>query len=501
MPLLILLTILVSRSTTLFTAMINDEEAFVAFARVLLHGGTPYVDVVDNKPPGLFYWYEIILKLFGDSNVMAVHVVAMVWVALTCLVIYAIGKKIYSREGGYFAALCYAIFTTTYTPPYLDANVSLISALPLVLSFFLLLKWVEDDKMMWLFLSGLFGALAFSVKQQTLLQVPFTLLIFAYLYVAGFKRRLGMLLCGALSYLAGFLLVTFCILGVLYYQGALIPFYDATWKASLSYINLGETYGSYWHRVFLRAGTYLLATSPLWVALICKMFRRTIKPPFAAILWLWFLANIPAVTTGGRFYSHYFIQLLPAACLIGGIQFSEWWGAPMRRNRVLIVVVLSLFTLGWMLPRVFYQPLADRYGFHNLRVEEKIGSYLKEKMSREGRLFVWGVDPSIYVLADRDPASRFLMSDSLVGRSPGIQETQQGAANTDSMIVANDWIALFDDFSRHPPQYVVDCASGNLRDYAKFPINKFPRLHDYISNYYDKETTIEGVDIYRRKDE
>lgn len=500
MPLLILLTILISRSTTLFTSMINDEETFVAFARVMLHGGTPYVAVVDNKPPGLFYWYEIILKLFGDTNILAVHVMAMVWVTLTCLVIYAIGKKIYSREGGYFAALCYAVFTTTYTPPYLDANVSLISALPLVLSFFLLLKWVEDDKMMWLFLSGLFTASAFFIKQQVLLQVPFTFLILAYLYFAGLKTSLKNLFCDAFSYLAGLLLVTVLIFGILYHQGALIPLYTAAWKDSLSYINVGDTYGSYWHRFFLRAGTYFLATSPIWIALIYKLFHRTIKSPYSVFLWLWFLMSIPAVTTGGRFYGHYFIQLLPPVCLIGGIQFSEWWASPKKRNRVLIVAVLSLFTIGWMVPRVFYQTLADRYGFHNLRVEKMIGTYLNEKMSRDGKLFVWGVDPGIYVLADRDPATRLLVSNSLVGRSPGIEETQKGGANTDSMIASQDWISLFEDFNKTPPQYIVDCASGDLRGYAKFPISNYPQLHDYLSSFYTKEVTIEGVDIYRRKD-
>lgn len=500
MPILIILTILISRATTLFTSMINDEETFVTFARVMLHGGTPYVAVVDNKPPGLFYWYEIILKLFGDTNVLAVHIAAMVWVALTCFVICKIGKKVYSQDAGYFAALCYAIFTTTYTPPYLDANVSLISALPLSLSFLYLLKWNEDDKTMWLFVSGLFTASAFLIKQQVLLQVPFTVLIFAYLYFAGFKGSLKKLFCGTLSYVAGLLLVSLFVFGVLYRQGALIPLYEATWKASLSYINLGESYGSYWHRFFMRAGTYFLGTSPIWVALIYKLFHRTIKSPYSVFLWLWLLINIPAVTTGGRFYGHYFIQLLPAACLIGGIQFSEWWNAPGKRNRILIGVVLSVFTIGWMIPRIFYQTLADRYGFHNLRVEKKIGSYLNEKMAPDGKLFVWGVDPGIYVLADRDPATRLLVSNSLVGRSPGIVETQQGSANTDSMIAEQDWITLFEDFTKNPPQYIVDCSSGNLRDYGKFSIRNYPRLHNYISIFYNKEATIEGVDIYRRKD-
>src|SRR3989338_11712450 len=52
-----------------------DESTYMAISEVSSFGGTLYVDAVDRKPPGLFWFFEIIGNLFGPWNIHALHIV------------------------------------------------------------------------------------------------------------------------------------------------------------------------------------------------------------------------------------------------------------------------------------------------------------------------------------------------------------------------------------------------------------------------------------------
>lgn len=152
-----------------------------------------------------------------------------------------------------------------------------------------------------------------------------------------------------------------------------------------------------------------------------------------------------------------------------------------------------------MAPRLWFQEFAEQFNIQNTHVEQKIGNYLKTHSPKDSTLFVWGVDPSIYFFADRAPATRLLWSDGLVGRLPGVVETQTGRQDTSPYINPQNWQQFLDDLNAHPPFYIVDCASGNLRDYGKFPIRHYPLFYKFVTDHYHPETTIDGVTLFRLK--
>ncbi len=506
--LLVAATIIVTRSTTFFTSYIDDEEAFTAIARVMLHGGTPYLSFVDNKPPLLYYWYAFWLWLFGDSNILAIHIVGMFWVGLTSFVLYRIGKLVYDEKAGLFAALCYVIYTTSYIPPYIAVHASLIESLPLALSVWFFTKWYRYNNGRWLFLSGIFCGIAVFIRYQALVQVGFTFLAFGYLYFYKFKSGLRSLLSAIVNFTLGVLVVAILVMLFLHSKDAIIPFYENTWKASFSYMKVGESAAHFWKRLFLHVGTYIPSTMLLWIALVNQMRHRAVKiitgepvdKPYSMLIFIWFVVTIPAVLAGGRFYGHYFIQILLPLCIIGGVQISEWWYRdPRRWVRHAIVISFVICSVGWMCPRIWYQYFADRQGYHNLRTEQKIGAYLNEHMPKGSKLYVWGLEPTLYIFADRDPATRYLWSDWQTGRSSGVEETQKGNLDTSSLVDKKHWAYLMEDLGKNAPLYIVDCSSGDLRDYSKFPIQKYPLIFSYLTANYGKETVIDGVDIYRRR--
>ena len=491
---LVLFTIFITRITTLFTPLIDDEEAFATFARVILHGGLPYVSVVDKHPPLLYYWYALWLRLFGDTNMLAVHIIGMLWVFLTCLVIYRIGKKIYSGRAGLFAALAYAIFTTTYKPSYISISASLIMALPITLSVLFFLK----ERF---FLCGIFCGLAVFTKYQSLVQLPF---IIAAIFYTGIHFKTPSPLMGEgggdgknriaarlAAFIAGTTVVSAAVLGFLYFQGTLSPFYEYTWKAGLSYVSTGQD--GYLRRALVNIGSYVAATAILWVSLFYHV-RAVLKKEAEILMLGWFIFSIPAVFVGGRFYGHYFIQLLPPLCIIAGPWLLRWWDD----RRAVITALLIIFGIGFMIPRIFYRGIADHFGFHSLEVETKIAEYIKGRTEPSDKIFIWGVEPGLYFLAERFPATRFLWSDSLTGRLPGVVEAQRGGMDTGAFVEARDWKLFMDDLLNNKPSYIIDCSSGNLRDYGKFPIHSYPPISEYLAKYYTKETAIDGVDLYRR---
>lgn len=503
---LIILTIFITRSTTLFIPLIDDEETFVVIGRFLLHGGLPYTAIADNKPPLLYYWYTLWLWIFGDTNTTALHLIGMVWVGLTCYFIASIGRRISTARAGYFAALNYAIFTTTFVPSYIALHASLLLALPLTISVWALIRWHDTNRPRWMILSGACCGAAIFFKFQALVQIPFIFWAIGYLYFRKLNRLTHSLLPGLIGYILGVGVVIAAVLGFLHHHHILQAFIDVTWRASMTYMKEGETAGNFWGRFVGHVGGYMAATFPLWIALGVQIARRFSKyisktpynRPMPTWIWGWFLFSIPSVLAGGRYYGHYFIQLLPPLCLIAGVTFDQWWNRG-RKPRVIIATTLTIITIGWMVPRIWFQEFADRFNIQNLRVEQKVGQYLKENSPQDSTLFIWGVDPSIYFFADRNPATRFLWSDGLVGRLPGVIETQTGTQDTSMYINQKNWQQFLSDFNAHPPLYIIDCAAGNLRDYGKFPISNYPIFHKIVQSQYYPETTIDGTILYRRR--
>ncbi|MBN1569533.1 MAG: hypothetical protein JXA73_16940 [Acidobacteria bacterium] len=71
-----------------------DEGSHAAIATALLNGGLPYIDAVDNKPPGIFYVYLVTFFLFGKYNMAAVHMVTFLWTIATAAILGILAKKL-----------------------------------------------------------------------------------------------------------------------------------------------------------------------------------------------------------------------------------------------------------------------------------------------------------------------------------------------------------------------------------------------------------------------
>ncbi|TMF02613.1 MAG: hypothetical protein E6I39_00610 [Chloroflexi bacterium] len=71
----------------------GDEAVYGSIAALMNQGGALYGDGgVDNKPPGIFWTYAATFGLFGTYQMTAVHLIALVVMAATCVLLFLIGR-------------------------------------------------------------------------------------------------------------------------------------------------------------------------------------------------------------------------------------------------------------------------------------------------------------------------------------------------------------------------------------------------------------------------
>lgn len=81
-----------------------DDTFYLLVGERMRHGALLYVDIWDRKPPGIFLIYAAISAIGG---ILAVHLIAALFVWLTALVIAAIARRVAGAQGAFWAALGY----------------------------------------------------------------------------------------------------------------------------------------------------------------------------------------------------------------------------------------------------------------------------------------------------------------------------------------------------------------------------------------------------------
>jgi hypothetical protein len=79
----------------------------------LLHGQLLYRDLRDNKPPGIFHIYALIVKLFG-AVMWSVGVVDILWLLVTCYCIFRFAQRYLGVPAAALAMVFFASWDCTF---------------------------------------------------------------------------------------------------------------------------------------------------------------------------------------------------------------------------------------------------------------------------------------------------------------------------------------------------------------------------------------------------
>lgn len=500
--LLVLLTLFIRLPAIVHTKPIDDEGGYAVIANELLHGQSLYVDIIERKPPLLFWTYVAIFKIFGVYNWPLLHLVATAWILLTMWGLYSIGKELFDRNAGLAAALFYPIAITPSLSQNLAFNGEVMMNLPIVWAYWLAFRQTTSRWRPELIISGVLLCCAFFIKQPAAIAaIPVGVYLLLPSYRA--KRQVNFFH----SFLQASLLTIsyFVTLGmfalILHNQGILDETYY--WIVKDHDLYHGPTDPVFWQLAALNTLGYLAAWNPLVIACCVSLWQccsrgarywQSLRPEYIALLILLALSFI-GVSASGRFYSHYYIQLLPAMTLLGAPAISAiWTGKQTYRSFLLrprvLTGLLVFSTVAFLAINTFY--------LSQYRPENEMVRYLRQHSTPRDKVFFWGRDDNLYAEAERRPASRYIHYYPLTGYLWGSPLKDDPNFDTTDRIHPGAWDTLKAEFAHSPPAFIIDADPSTPA--KKYPPSRFPYLKQLLENDYQEVFACTAGKVYKRKD-
>ena len=463
---------------------IDDAQVYSVVAIEMLHGGRPYIDAIERKPPLLFALYKAILSVGGPYNPYPLQVTALLWTLATMAVVALIARRLFDPATGLTAALLYGLFIAWGDYRNLALNGELLMNLPVALAVAITLGPSSSRFRPELLLAGALVAIAFLLKQPSgIAALPLGLYLLHPAY--RITRRLGWsdaIVQGALLTL-GFISILMLMGFSLWKSGNL---HEAIYWTVLSQeAAFGVRSWIYWDRALSNSALFLLCTLPLVITAILSIREAGRKGGIwqehraeVSALLLLLGASVIGVSANGQFLYHYYLQLiLPLALLAAPMVQAILVGQrsftlPLLRPRVLG---------GWLVLSAVGFLVADTIGLSRNRALSPSALYVRAHSMLDDRIFVWGQGTRLtgmYLDAERRPATRYIASFPLTGHIFGSPVSWDPNFDTSDRIVPGSWENLRQDFERHPPRYIID--TDAVREQPVYMMSKYPFLRDYI---------------------
>ncbi len=354
------------RFWTLFVSVLDkDESIYILGADSLLNSNLPYIEIWDNKPPGIFILFSLTMLILGNS-IVSIRILSIITTTFTSYFLYRIGATIDAKQGekiGLLSGSLYAIFSLHNDGA--AANAEILFA-PFVTGAFLLL--FQDRKLsnIKVFLIGLILGIGMQIKYLVIMDV-LGLVLLGSLFrkekgksqeeegrkesgvrsqeeegkrkenekpvnnFQGLRKEKFSLIFNHLTFslfrffliLGAGLILPAVIIGVIYqFSGYLDEYIYGTLIANSKYVGM---LNFSWSDLLSRLRKQVLGNILLWLYLFWSPIylfvfaRGKLKEERNFIyLFLWFCCTFLAVLLSKRFYNHYFLQLLPPLCLISG---------------------------------------------------------------------------------------------------------------------------------------------------------------------------------------
>jgi hypothetical protein len=546
--------------------LFEDDGLWFTAAEEILRGKALYSGIYFDKPPVLPLVYAGLFKAFG-AHILTIRLFTIAYSLAVSAVLYAFGSWLYNKRAGLTAAAMWAFFSTTAASGHTQGfDTDFLMVLPYTASAYLLARACLERRT-WLAVAG--GALV-GVAVQINPKGVFALIFFAALLFAVWTRfyparivateaggKVHRIRFTALMRLFGVALVGFVTgsLPFMFYLAAthslsLYWLYVWVWGARYANYNSVLSIISLGLRVnigYFALNCTLLITLLFVVVSTIKRARRLSRnresekvdisnsnaAPAPDIesrrvfvsdmtMLIWLAVSYAGLSVGGRFYTHYFFQIMPALSLIGARGLSEISSCTRAHKRAAWAVI-ALLVIGFTVTAVRFHTRtvtlaadwargkkgdATATWFHErLNHEERVIAAMVRDLpeaadsadnlgaedfrrdtprarATEGSadyLFVWGYRPEIYFWSGLLPASRYLSAQPLTGVPADAQYTNgEHRSILEESSTAAARAQLISDLKETQPKFIIDELGFFNGDLA---IIEFPELKEFMSSY------------------
>ena len=440
------------------TPLERDEGEYAYAGQLMLQGIPPYKIACNMKLPGTYAAYAAIMAAFGQT-IAAIHTGLLLANAGAIVLIYLLGRRLFSVGAGLAACAAYALLAVSPGVLGTQAHATHFVVLAALAGLWLLLRFEDSGRSWTLFASGVLFGVAFLMKQHGIL---FGVFAAGYLVSVRRWRELPLFLTGA----AAPFVIT-CL--ILWWAGVFGRFWFWTFTYASRYVAenslrdgtaaLAATFGP----ILRESGAlWAVAAAGLWLALRGKRF----------LLPLLLLFSFAAVSTGLYFRAHYVVLMLPAVALLAGSCVRSRISAGVFTGALMLSLFLERDVLFRMSP---VDVSREMYGLEPFPEAVPVSAYIRNHSRPEDLIAVLGSEPEIYFYAHRHSATSFLYTEPLVEPQPFAIQMQ------------NDMIA---DLERNAPAFVVRFPiAETLSLGAESP----PRIYDWWSDYGPRYYRLVGI--------
>ena len=502
----------------------RDQATCCVIAQRMLEGLHLYRDLLDNRPPGIFFLYAPFVKLLGP----------VMWVAgmadiLVVLVVSGLLLRFAHRHLGTPVTVIGTVAAASFHCSAGYINAAQPDGLLLVFIFAACALLALDRSAIGLhtFAAGAMLAAAFWVKYNAVAFFPWVAIV-AYLdwsALDGARPRLAFRVAArdlwvrVFMLAAGFAALSALVLASFALSGSWAAFRESQLDVLLRY---GATsFGQHAHGTWAVSELYLYVGPWNYAAVALALFVAWRERELGRVLpvVLAFLSGMAAILLPGKLHSYYVEMLFPFYGLCWGyiavkgfrvFQFAQAYLA--RRSfhlaRALSWVVLVNLAFGLVFseglrvvadfqyfsawarnPRASYPDYFPQHSLDKFADQLKVIDFLRTHSAAGDQAFVWGTAPLINFLSERHSPVRFVSNLGLV--SPWGPEHWR----TD----------LVRDLDARAPLFIVvarrDAIPSVSQSYldSEQMLASYPALAGLISSRYEPAARLRNFDIYRRK--
>ncbi len=262
--------------------------------------------------------------LFG-SDLESPRILATLFWSATTLLIFLETEALFDRRTAYLAA---ALFAISRGFVLLDAvaNTEAFMLLPSMASLYAFTRGLEPTSPKWLFVAGFGMGVAILTKQIAIFELAALSFV---LCVHHIQARSYRDLCVAmLNMAAGSILIAAIVLLPFLATGSFGDFYYA--NVTYNAIYSGQVgLSSQLHNLYLGSRLFLFAAAPLFAATCVALiaFTKT-RTRSEVLVTSWLVASAIGVAAGGRYFPHYYVQLLPVMAMMSACAITriKWHG-------------------------------------------------------------------------------------------------------------------------------------------------------------------------------
>jgi len=395
-----------------FFPFTRDQGAYAYIALRMLDSG--FKDLpLDNKPPGIYFLYALVFRLFGVREI-AVKILGLFVSFLSVILVYKIISSFYfrSKKDTVFSVFLYIILSSSLWLEVSFVNTEIFLTPLLLMSFYYFSDFfLRKRNIKNIILSGFFLGLSLFIKQVAIA----TLLSFLfYLLLRMYKGEFGVKVVGyflVAAFLPVILILSFLFLTKLSLFKCILR--NAI-LLNFNYLQGGFPYlsiGNFLRNILL---WFFYVPKPLlWIYFLCigllfVVFQKKKINKKVTITFLFSFSLFLSAKMGGlRNFPHYFIPFVSGLCLL----YRSLLEASETRRLASFRVLLFLFlVLIYSCQHIEFYLFNPNKAFRKLYPAEAdffwqakiIGELIKKETKPDDKIFVLGNEPEIYFYARRE---------------------------------------------------------------------------------------------------